>query len=170
MPETPELLDLGSIQSAPGSVRRRNRVGRGRASGSGKTANRGHNGEGQRSGRSSKRGFEGGQMPLCRRIPKYRTFPQPNKRVWAILNVNDLEALLEKGNKTLSYQQLAIKGVLARKHDGLRLLGDGDASKALKGITIQAHYASPTAQEKLAAVGAKLEMVTDQPMAKLLLA
>jgi large subunit ribosomal protein L15 len=163
-------MKLHELKNVPGAVHRKKRVGCGEGGGHGKTSGRGGKGQTARSGSSIRPGFEGGQMPLYRRIPKYRTFPQPNKRVWAILNVNDLEALLEKGNKTLSYQQLAIKGVLARKHDGLRLLGDGDASKALKGITIQAHYASPTAQEKLAAVGAKLEMVTDQPMAKLLLA
>ena len=151
-----QVLTLTDIRPAKGAVKKKNRVGRGMASGSGKTANRGNNGEGQRAGRSSKRGFEGGQMPLYRRIPKFRTFPQPNQRVWLELNVGDIEKYLTKGQKALTYRDLKAAGVWPTDCDGVRLLGNGAVTKA---VTVQVHYASPGAAEKLTAVGGKLDLV-----------
>ncbi|MCX5921205.1 MAG: 50S ribosomal protein L15 [Candidatus Melainabacteria bacterium] len=151
------VLTLTDIRPAKGAVKKKNRVGRGMASGSGKTANRGNNGEGQRAGRSSKRGFEGGQMPLYRRIPKFRTFPQPNQRIWLELNVGDIEKYLVKGQKALTYRDLKAAGVWPSDCDGVRLLGNGEIAK---GVTVQAHYATPSATEKLTAAGGKLDLVT----------
>jgi large subunit ribosomal protein L15 len=158
------LLTLTDIRPAKGAVKQKLRVGRGRASGAGKTANRGHNGEGQRAGRSSKRGFEGGQMPLYRRIPKFRTFPQPNKRIWLELNVCDIEQYLSKGQTTLTYKDLKAAGVWPTGCDGVRLLGNGAISKA---VTIQVHHATPSATEKVTAAGGKIDLVAT-PVAALL--
>lgn len=163
-PATEEHVTLGNLQPLPGSVKKKLRVGRGRASGAGKTSNRGHNGEGQRSGQSRKRGFEGGQMPLYRRVPKFRTFPQPNKRVWLELNVSDVPGLLADGQKELTYTHLASLGLLRKHHDGVRLLGKGDI--AVK-VSVQAHYATPGAREKLEKAGGKVLLV-EGPMAPLL--
>jgi large subunit ribosomal protein L15 len=151
------LIDLGNLKPAPGSVKSRERVGRGRASGSGKTCNRGHNGEGQRSGRSSKRGFEGGQMPLYRRIPKFRSFLQLNKRQWLELNVGDLPALmLSEKTKKITYADLAEFGLLKAGMDGLRLLGNGELTVALK---VQAHHVTASARAKIEAAGGSVELI-----------
>jgi large subunit ribosomal protein L15 len=131
-------------------------VGRGRASGAGKTCNRGHNGEGQRSGNSHKRGFEGGQMPAHRRIPKFRSFPQPNKRHWLELNVKDLEKLIPSGEDKLTYDLLIEKRLLKRQHDGVRILGNGEINAK---VTVQAHYVTNSAKEKIEAAGGKVELI-----------
>ena len=157
-----------NLKPAKGAVKKALRVGRGRASGAGKTANRGHNGEGQRSGRSSKRGFEGGQMPLYRRIPKFRTFPNPNQRQWLEVNIRDLDRYLPAGETQLTYALLKAQGVFKTKGslpcDGVRLLGNGEVTRA---ITVQAHYASPSAIAKIEAAGGKVELV-QLPVAQLL--
>jgi large subunit ribosomal protein L15 len=147
---------IGDIRPAKGAVKSKLRLGRGRASGAGKTANRGHNGEGQRAGRSSKRGFEGGQMPLYRRIPKFRTFSNPNKRLWLEINVKDLEKLLPANENTLTYSYLSTTKVWPTHCDGLRILGDGELTRA---ITVQAHHVTPSAKAKIEAAGGKVELV-----------
>lgn len=151
-----DILSLENLKPAPGSIKRRVRVGRGRATGVGKTSGRGHNGEGQRSGNSSKRGFEGGQMPLYRRIPKFRSFPNPNKKNWLEINVGKLEDLLEDGQSQLTYQTLSQYRMWKRQTDGLRILGNGEIKKA---IQIQAHYVSPSAKAKIEAAGGKVELL-----------
>lgn len=158
------LIDLNNLKPAPGSRKPKLRVGRGRASGAGKTCNRGHNGEGQRSGRSSKRGFEGGQMPLYRRIPKFRSFLQLNRREWLELNVGDLSALLVDKQKQITYVDLVEYGLLKNGMDGLRLLGNGELTVALK---IQAHYVTASARAKVEAAGGSIELV-EGPMQPLL--
>jgi large subunit ribosomal protein L15 len=150
-------MKLHTLKPASGSTHKEGkRVGRGEGSGKGGTAARGHKGAGSRSGTSTKRGFEGGQMPLYRRIPKFRTFPQPNQRVWLELNVGDIEKYLTKGQKALTYRDLKAAGVWPTDCDGVRLLGNGAVTKA---VTVQVHYASPGAAEKLAASGGKLDLV-----------
>jgi large subunit ribosomal protein L15 len=147
---------LATIKPAEGAVKTKLRVGRGRASGAGKTANRGHNGEGQRSGQSRKRGFEGGQMPGYRRQPKFRRFEMPNRRNWLEINIGDLEFLLEENETALTYELLTEYGFIKRGVDGVRLLGNGELTRA---ITVEAHYASPSAKEKLAAAGGKVILI-----------
>jgi large subunit ribosomal protein L15 len=150
------VLSLSNLQPEFGSIRQADRVGRGRASGSGKTSGRGHNGEGQRSGNSSKRGFEGGQMPLYRRLPKFRSFPNPCKKQWVELNVGDLESLLTPEENQLGYVQLSQFGFWKSRTDGLRLLGNGEITRALN---IQAHHVTPSAKAKIEAVGGKVELL-----------
>lgn len=153
-------ITLGNLSPAKGAVRNRKRVGRGRASGHGKTCNRGHNGEGQRSGRSRKRGFEGGQMPLYRRIPKLDGFRNLNKRNWLEINVGEIEAVFPDKTE-LTYEDFRDAGLLHRKMDGVRILGNGEVSKA---YTIEAHHATKSATEKLEKAGGKVTLV--QPAQK----
>lgn len=157
-PEVQELqsLTLSDLRPAKGSVKAKLRVGRGRASGAGKTANRGHNGEGQRSGRSTKRGFEGGQMPGYRRMPKINGFQLVNPRVWLELNVGDLEQILLPEENELTYDLLLTGGLMKIKHDGVRILGNGEIKRK---VTVEAHYVTPSAREKIEAAGGSIRLI-----------
>jgi large subunit ribosomal protein L15 len=159
-----ELLTLADIKPNHGSSRKRLRVGRGRASGAGKTANRGHNGEGQRSGNSSKRGFEGGQMPLYRRIPKFRTFPQPNVRQWLEINVKRLASFASEGSTTITYASLMERGHWFIGCDGVRLIGNATLNAA---YTVQCHYATPGAKSCIEAAKGSVNVV-EGPVSKLI--
>jgi large subunit ribosomal protein L15 len=145
-------MDLSNLKPAAGSKQSRKRVGRGPGSGSGKTAGRGNKGAQSRSGYSYKRGFEGGQMPLHRRLPK-RGFNNAMFRTeYAVVNLDQLEAQFEKG-ATVSPEALRQAGLI-RGGKGLpiKVLGRGEITKAL---TVQAHRFSGKAAEKLAAAGGK---------------
>ena len=155
-------INLGNLTPAKGSNRRKMRVGRGRATGCGKTSNRGHNGEGQRAGRSKKRGFEGGQMPEYRRLPKFRTFSNPNQKTWLELNVGQLEQVIPAEQDNVSYQDLVSLGLLKHKHDGLRILGNGEIARK---FTIQAHHVTTSAKAKLEKAGVTVELL-DGPLHK----
>lgn len=148
-------ITLDTLKPAKGAAKKALRVGRGRASGAGKTCNRGHNGEGQRSGCSSKRGFEGGQMPLYRRVPKFRTFPQPNKKEWLELSLSQIQVLAGE-SKEVNYQQLIAMGTMSRRYAGVRILGSGEITTAVK---VQAHHATASATAKLEAAGCTLELL-----------
>lgn len=149
-------LSLTDLRPAKGSVKAKLRVGRGRASGAGKTSNRGHNGEGQRSGRSRKRGFEGGQMPGYRRMPKINGFQVINRRNWLELNIGDLEQILLPEENELTYELLLTGGLMKLKHDGVRLLGKGELKRK---ISVEAHYVTPSAREKIEAAGGTITLV-----------
>jgi large subunit ribosomal protein L15 len=151
-----ELLTIADVRPADGATRKRLRKGRGRASGAGKTSNRGHNGEGQRAGNSSKRGFEGGQMPLYRRIPKFRTFPQPGKLQWLEINIMRLASFASSGATTITYSSLKENGHWFDGCDGVRLIGKGEVTGAYK---VQCHYASPGAKASLEAAKGSVELV-----------
>ncbi len=154
--ESAAFLSLSDLKPAKGSVKAKLRVGRGRASGAGKTANRGHNGEGQRSGRSRKRGFEGGQMPGYRRMPKINGFQLVNPRQWLELNVEDLEQILLPEENELTYDLLLTGGLMKIKHDGIRILGKGEVKRK---ITVEAHYVTPSAREKIEAAGGTIRLM-----------
>lgn len=156
-PESSEALSLTDLRPAKGSNKAKLRVGRGRASGAGKTSNRGHNGEGQRSGRSRKRGFEGGQMPGYRRMPKINGFTVVNPRNWLELNVGDLEQILLPEEDELNYELLLTGGLMKQNHDGVRLLGKGELKRK---ITVEAHYVTPAAKEKIEAAGGIVKLIT----------
>lgn len=135
--------------------RKRKRVGRGSGSGTGKTAGRGHKGYGSRAGSSKRRGFQGGQMPLFRRVAK-RGFN--NKRfadVVAIVNLSALERAFEDGD-TVNGQTLAEKGLTKGRFDIIKILANGQLTKKL---TVQAHRFSEAAQEKITASGGSCEQV-----------
>ena len=118
-------MNLSNISPAKGSIKKRKRVGRGEGSGHGGTSTRGHKGAKSRSGYSSKIGFEGGQMPLQRRVPKFG-FNSPNRVEYKGVNLDTLQALVEKIGKSTSSIQDIIDNGLAGKHDLIKILGRGE--------------------------------------------
>lgn len=134
---------------------KRKRVGRGMGSGMGKTSTRGHRGQGQRSGPEKKAGFEGGQMPLYRRLPKKKHFVIPYRSNWAIINVGTLNKLFEAGSN-VDFAALAAKSVIDHRADGVRVLGHGELTVALN---ITASYVTPSAKEKIEAAGGSIQLV-----------
>ncbi len=147
-------MGLHNLKPARGSVRKKKRVGRGPGSGTGKTAGRGENGQKSRSGYSRKIGFEGGQMPLHRRVPKRGFTNSPFRKEFAEVNLGRLE-VFEEG--TIVTPDVLMKwGIVRRLRDGVKILGKGDLSKAL---TVHAHRFSAKAKERIAAVGGKAEVL-----------
>lgn len=151
-----EKLSLSDLRPAKGATKNKLRVGRGRASGAGKTCNRGHNGEGQRAGLSRKRGFEGGQMPLFRRMPQIDGFELINPRKWVELNVGDIETILSSGEDTLTYDKLEMYGILnLNRFDGIRILGNGEIKRK---VVVEAHHVTPSAKAKIEAAGGSVTL------------
>jgi large subunit ribosomal protein L15 len=147
-------MDLSNLKPAQGSKHSKKRVGRGPGSGNGKTAGRGHKGAQSRSGYSYRRGFEGGQMPLHRRVPK-RGFNNIFRIEYAVVNLDQLEARFDKG-ATVSPETLREAGLIRGKRLPIKVLGRGEVTKAL---TVQAHKFSGKAAEKLAAAGGTAEAI-----------
>ena len=147
-------MRLHTLTPAPGSRKRRKRVGRGPGSGHGQTSGRGDKGQKARSGPKLRPWFEGGQMPLTRRLPK-RGFTNTFRRTYALVNVRTLEKRFEAGSE-VTPQVLLERGVIAALRDGVKVLGDGDLKKAL---TVQAHRFSKSAAEKIAAAGGKAVLI-----------
>ncbi len=148
---------LSSLKPAPGSRKNRKRVGRGPGSGHGKTATRGHKGQHSRSGAKFRAWFEGGQMPLQRRIPKFG-FRNKFRVTYQVINLADLETLQKNGKlteETVTPEVLVNAGAV-RKNYPVKVLGDGEISTALK---ISAHAFSKTAQEKIKAAGGTITIV-----------
>ncbi|WP_419802714.1 50S ribosomal protein L15 [Mucilaginibacter sp.] len=142
-------MNLSNLKSAYGSTKTRKRIGRGTGSGRGGTSTRGHKGAGSRSGTSSKVGFEGGQMPLQRRVPKVG-FKNPNRKEYVGINLDVLEGLAEKHNlATINIDALKLYG-LASKNDLIKILGRGELNVKLE---ITAHAFTETAQKAIEAVG-----------------
>ncbi|MFQ5648352.1 MAG: 50S ribosomal protein L15 [bacterium] len=146
-------MDLGSLKYAPGSVRKRKRVGRGQGSGHGGTSCRGHKGQRSRSGSTRRPWFEGGQMPLQRRVPK-RGFTNIFKKEFQILNVRDLDRL--KGKKEVTPEVLFESGLINKKDVPVKILGDGAITNA---VEISAHAFSSSAKEKIEKVGGKVTVL-----------
>ena len=145
-------MKLHHLRPAPGSTRDRVRKGRGDASGKGKTAGRGT--KGSRARQPIRIGFEGGQMPLQRRVPKLRGFTNPNKVHWSVVNLDRLQAAFPKGGG-IDPDGLVAAG-LARKGTPVKVLGQGDISVALE---VRAHAFSATAASKITAAGGTVEVV-----------
>jgi len=148
-------MGLDKLKPAEGSKGRKHfRVGRGQGSGNGKTAGRGHKGAQSRSGFKFKRGFEGGQMPLHRRVPK-RGFTNIFRTEYDVVNLDQLESLFDKG-ATVTVEMLREHGIVSSRTALVKVLGRGEVTKAL---TVQAHKFSGKAAEKLAAAGGKAEAI-----------
>ena len=145
-------MDLSNLKPAEGSRRKRFRVGRGQGSGNGKTAGRGHKGAQSRSGWKSKRGFEGGQMPLHRRLPK-RGFTNIFRREYEVVNVDRIAEVFEAGT-VVTPELLRERGLVASGDAPVKILARGDVTKAL---TIRAHRFSGQAAAKIAAAGGSAE-------------
>ena len=147
-------MGLHNLKPAKGSVRNRKRVGRGPGSGLGKTAGRGEKGQKSRSGFARKPGFEGGQMPLHRRVPKRGFSNYPFRKEFATVNLGRLE-VFEVG--TIVTPELLVKqGIVKQLRDGLKILADGELTKAL---TVHAHRFSAKAKERIAGLGGKAEVL-----------
>jgi large subunit ribosomal protein L15 len=144
-------MNLSNIRAPKGSSEKIKRVGRGMGSGMGKTSARGHKGQHSRSGSRLIRGFEGGQMPLHRRVPK-RGFTNIFKQEFNVIN---LEKLASLGEANITLEVLKKAGLVKRKLP-VKVLGDGELKSAL---TVQAHKFSKSAQEKIAKAGGKAEVV-----------
>jgi large subunit ribosomal protein L15 len=144
-------MNLSNIHAPKKATTKRKRVGRGMGSGMGKTSTRGHKGQRSRSGSRMIRGFEGGQMPLHRRMPK-RGFTNIFRKEYAIVS---LERLVELGETTITPDVLRKAGVVKTKHP-VKILGDGEVKIAL---TVSAHKFSKSAQEKITKAGGKVEVL-----------
>ncbi len=144
-------MDLSNLKPPKGATRKRKRVGRGPGSGQGKTAGRGNKGAQSRSGYHKKRGFEGGQMPLHRRVPK-RGFTNPFRVEYAVVNLDDLAARFAAGS-VVTPESLHELRLVTRKLP-IKILGRGDISIKL---TVKAHKFSGKAAEKIAAAGGSIE-------------
>lgn len=146
-------MHLGSLSPAPGSKKKKFRVGRGHGSGNGKTAGRGHKGQKSRSGGGVRPGFEGGQMPLYRRLPK-RGFHNRNTKEIIAINIRHLN-VFENGT-VVDIAALKSKGLVSNPRDGVKILGQGDLSKKL---TVRVNYFSKSAEEKIKAAGGETEVI-----------
>jgi large subunit ribosomal protein L15 len=149
------MLKLNTIKAPPGATHKRKRLGRGAGSGHGPTAGKGDKGQLARSGGSVRPGFEGGQMPLYRRIPK-RGFKNYTRRTNAVLNLFDLEKLDSKAFKEISLETLTEANVIKGRHDRLTILGTGELTKS---FVIKAHRVSGSAKEKISKAGGKVEVL-----------
>jgi large subunit ribosomal protein L15 len=145
-------MQLDSMKPAPGSRKARKRVGRGPGSGNGKTAGRGHKGQGARKSPSPGVGFEGGQMPLSRRLPK-RGFKNPNRVAYQVVNLSDLEAF--EAGSTVDPELLRERG-LAKRRGPVKILGGGTLGH---GLTVRADAFSQSAQQAIVAAGGTAEIV-----------
>ena len=155
-------IGLNNLKKPAGATHKKKRVGRGPGSGLGKTAGRGNKGQKSRSGYSGMRGFEGGQMPLHRRLPK-RGFTNIFKKEWAEVNLADLGRAFEEGVE-VTPELLAERGLIRRSGRGaVVVLGRGELGKAL---TVSAHRFSASAREKIEAAGGKAEVLVAAPAAK----
>jgi large subunit ribosomal protein L15 len=144
--------NLSTIRAPRKASEKRKRVGRGMGSGMGKTATRGNKGQRSRSGSRLMRGFEGGQMPLHRRLPK-RGFTNIFRQEYAVVNLEKLAGL---GESTITPEVLAKAGLIKRAEQLVKILGEGEVSSAL---TVHAHKFSKSAQEKIAKAGGKVEVL-----------
>src|SRR5579875_529549 len=145
-------MNLSNLRAPKKANRNKKRIGRGMGSGTGKTSGRGHKGQGSRSGSSLMRGFEGGQMPLHRRLPK-RGFTNIFRTEYTVVN---LDRLAELGDTELTLEKFTERGLLKKRNALLKVLGTGELSVAL---TVHAHKFSKSAQEKIEKAGGKAILI-----------
>ena len=148
-------MKLNELRPAEGSVTPAWRKGRGTGSGNGKTAGKGHKGQNARSGGGARPGFEGGQIPLYRRLPKRGFTNSLFKKEYAIINLETLDKLFNDGD-AVSMETLLEKGVIRKELNGLKVLGRGEITKKL---TVKAAIFSASAKEKIEAAGGKAEVI-----------
>ena len=146
-------MELNNLRPSIGSTKDRKRIGRGTGSGHGKTATKGHKGQKARSGGSIKAGFEGGQMPLQRRLPK-RGFTPLNKVVFSVVNISQLD-IYESGSD-VDVASLVINGLIKSDRFAVKILGNGDITKSLK---VTATKFSQSAKDKIIAAGGSVEEI-----------
>jgi large subunit ribosomal protein L15 len=145
-------MNLSNLKPPKGQTKLKKRIGRGMGNGLGKTSGRGHKGARSISGYSIMRGFEGGQMPLHRRLPK-RGFTNIFKKQFALVNLGRLDKM---AGDSFSAESLMASGIIKKLGDGLKVLGSGELTRA---ITVQAHLFSASAKQKIEAAGGKAEVI-----------
>ena len=151
-------IGLNNLRAPKGSTHRKKRVGRGPGSGLGKTAGRGHKGQKSRSGYTMKTGFEGGQMPLQRRLPK-RGFTNPFKKEWIEVSLQALDRSFE-ANDEVTPELLHERGLIKKGRRDIVVLGTGEVSKALR---VSAHRFTKSAREKIENAGGVATLITTAP-------
>ncbi|OGK85200.1 MAG: 50S ribosomal protein L15 [Candidatus Rokubacteria bacterium GWA2_70_23] len=149
-------MRLEDLRPAPGSTTKRKRIGRGPGSGHGKTAGKGHKGQKARSGGGARPGFEGGQMPLYRRLPKRGFVPYGGKTEFAIVNLKDVVARFAAGSVVDPNSLLQARLIKKADRGAVKILGEGDVSHAL---TMRAHKISESARRKVEAAGGRVEVL-----------
>jgi len=147
------MMELNSLKPAIGSTKNRKRIGRGIGSGHGKTATKGHKGQKARSGGNVEPGFEGGQMPMQRRLPK-RGFNPLSRKEYALVNLGQMEVF--DAGQSVDVDALLKSGLVSKVRDGVKVLADGDLTKALK---VKAHKFSAAAKAKIEAAGGTAEEI-----------
>ncbi|MBI4698664.1 MAG: 50S ribosomal protein L15 [Nitrospirae bacterium] len=147
-------MRLSDLAPAAGSNKKNKRVGRGPGSGHGKTACKGHKGQKARTGGGTKPGFEGGQMPLHRRLPK-RGFTSIFRKEYAVANLSDLDRI---DGSVITPETLIENGLVRKIKDGVKILGNGEINKPL---TIKAHAFSTSAKDKIIKAGGSVELIQD---------
>ena len=148
-------MDLSNLKPAEGSVKKDKRLGRGQGSGKGGTSTRGHKGQKSRSGYSKRLGFEGGQMPLQRRIPKHG-FKNINRKEYKGINISTLEELAENKKLKKIDVQILVEAGLASRNSLVKILGNG---KLTKKLDVKAHAFSATAQKAIEALEGTIEII-----------
>jgi large subunit ribosomal protein L15 len=149
-------MRIEDLRPAPGSVKRRKRIGRGRGSGHGKTSTKGTKGQQARSGGGSRPGFEGGQMPLYRRLPKRGFLPFGGKTELAVVNVGAVAARFGAGS-VVDPESLLQAGLIKKsERSAVKVLGDGDLAHA---VTVRVHRISGAARTKIEAAGGRVELL-----------
>lgn len=146
-------MKLHDLSPAPGATKKSKRIGRGHGSGQGKTAGKGHKGQKARAGKGMRPGFEGGQMPLQRRIPK-RGFNNIFAKKIAIINLSSLNKF--EDGAVVDAQAIINAGITKKEYDGIKILGNGELTKKL---TVRVSAYSDSAKQKIEAVGGKAEVV-----------
>jgi large subunit ribosomal protein L15 len=146
-------MRLEDLKPAPESRKSKKRVGRGPGSGHGKTACKGHKGQKARSGGSKGAGFEGGQMPLQRRLPKRGFKNYPFKKEYSVINLKDLSVIKDD---IITPEVLKRNGIVKEIKDGIKILGEGNIDRP---ITVRAHAFSNSALEKIVSAGGKAEVI-----------
>jgi len=153
--ENKEIIQLNNLAPAAGSVRTNTRKGRGTASGKGRTAGKGHKGQKSRSGYKYNPAFEGGQMPIQRRLPKRGFSNYGFRKVYQVVNLNRLLEVFSKGGE-VTVEKLLESGLVKKANVPVKLLGDGEISVALN---IHVHAASQSAIEKVKAAGGEVHLI-----------
>jgi large subunit ribosomal protein L15 len=146
-------MELNSLKPAIGSTKNRKRIGRGTGSGHGKTATKGHKGQKARSGGNVEPGFEGGQMPMQRRLPK-RGFNPLSRKEYALVNLGQMDVF--EAGQAVDVDALLKSGLVSKVRDGVKVLANGDLTKALN---VKAHKFSAAAKAKIVAAGGTAEEI-----------
>ncbi|TXF76281.1 50S ribosomal protein L15 [Chryseobacterium sp.] len=144
-------MNLNNIRPAAGSTHSTKRIGRGQGSGKGGTAGKGHNGQQARAGYSQKIGFEGGQMPLQRRLPKFG-FTNVNRKEYRAINIDTLQNLADTKNITEITKEILVENGLAKKNEIVKIMGRGELKT---GVSVSAHKFTKSAEEAIAKAGGK---------------